>query len=77
VDRVRMRQGKTQLYGSQVSRDPETNESFFAEIENPHQIDSIRATVGLGPIQEYAERFGFKWDPEKHLARHKAMRKEE
>lgn len=71
VDRVRMRNGKTQIYGSQVSRDEQTGENYFAPIENPHQIDSIRATVGLGPIADYAQNFNFEWDLEKHLERSK------
>ncbi len=66
VDRVNMRNGKPQIYGSQVSRHPKTQEYYFAEIENPLKIDSIRATVGLGPIQQYADNWEFKWDPERN-----------
>lgn len=71
VDRVRMRQGKAQKYGSQVRRDSVTNAYYFAPIENPTKIDSIRATVGLGPLQDYADNWNFTWDPEQHLARRK------
>ena len=69
VDRVRMRQGHKQIYGSQVSRDPETGEHYFAPIENPYKIDSIRAAVGLGPIQEYGQNWNIDWDPKKHSER--------
>ena len=69
VDRVKMRRGGKQIYGSQVSNDPETGESFFAEIENPYKIDSIRATVGLGPIQDYADNWNITWDPKAHIER--------
>lgn len=71
IDRVEMRNGRPQIYGSQVSRDKETNEYFFSEIAEPHKIDSIRATVGLGPIQQYADNWNFTFDPDKHIARHK------
>lgn len=66
VDRVNMRNGKPQIYGSQVSRHPETNEYYFGEIAEPYKIDSIRATVGLGPLQSYADNWEFTWDPEKN-----------
>lgn len=71
VDRVRMRNGQKQIYGSQVSRDPETGVHFFAPIDNPYQVDSVRATVGLGPIAEYGKRWDIKWDPKVHEARSK------
>lgn len=70
VDRVKMRSGEKQIYGSQINQDPETEEYFFAEIENPYKIDSIRATVGLGSLQEYANNWSFKWDPDAHVKRH-------
>lgn len=71
IDRVEMRNDRPQIYGSQVSSNPETGEYFFAPIQDPHNIDSIRQTVGLGPIQEYADNWNFTFDPEKHLARRK------
>lgn len=70
VDRVKMRNGQKQIYGSQVNQDHETGEYYFFEIENPHQIDSIRATVGLGALQQYADNWNFKWNPDEHVKRH-------
>lgn len=71
LDRVLLGQNKKQIYGSQISSDKETGEYFFSPIENPFQIDSIRNTVGLGPLQSYADHWEFQWDPAKHVARHK------
>ncbi len=71
IDRVLLGQGKKQTYGSQIHSDQETGEYYFGPIENPHQIDSIRNTVGLGPLQDYADHWEFTWDPEKHIARYK------
>ena len=73
MDRVNMRNGKPQIYGSQVNIDPDTNEHYFAKIGKPHQIDSIRGTVGLGPLQSYADNWNFKWDPDKHIELHKKL----
>ncbi|MEL7222134.1 MAG: DUF6624 domain-containing protein [Bacteroidota bacterium] len=70
IDRIEVRNERPQIYGSQVGRDEETGEYYFGLIKNPHQIDSTRAEVGLGPIQEYADRWGFTFDPNKHLERH-------
>jgi len=83
VDRVEMRNERAQIYGSQVSRHPETNEYYFSEIQNPMKIDSIRNTVGLGPLQGYADNWEFKWDVERHIKINKevkeinALKKEE
>lgn len=74
IDRVNLKQGKPQIYGSQVSRDPDTGESFFSEIAEPYKVDSIRSSVGLPPLSAYAEYFEFKWDPDTHVERVKAMK---
>ena len=71
IDRVLLGQDKKQMYGSQIHSDDTTGEYFFGPIENPFQIDSVRNTVGLGPLQDYADHWNFKWDPAKHVARHK------
>lgn len=77
IDRVEMRNDRPQIYGSQVGSDPDTNENYFFEIENPEQIDSIRATVGLPPLQEYGDRWNIKWDPSKHRKKVAEMKAKE
>ncbi len=77
VDRVNMRKGKKQIYGSQLNTDQETGKPFFAPIENPHKIDSIRATVGLGPLQDYAAHWELKWNADAHIEFHKKRSEQE
>ncbi len=73
IDRVRQRQGKKQIYGSQVSRDPETNQYYFGAIDQPFKVDSVRASVGLGPLNDYAKNWDFEYDAEKHVKFHEAL----
>ncbi len=61
-DRVLMRHGKKQIYGSQVRSDPATGEKYFFPIEDVDRVDERRAAVGLGPLAEYARHFGIVWD---------------
>lgn len=77
VDRVNMRNGKKQIYGSQLNTDQATGIPFFAPIENPHKIDSTRATVGLGPLQDYADHWELKWDADAHIEFHEKRAAEE
>lgn len=60
-DRVLMRQGKPQRYGSQVVRDPESGAWVLHPVEDPANLDARRKSVGLGPIQEYLDAMGAKW----------------
>lgn len=61
-DRVLMRNGKKQIYGSQVRTDPNTGEKYFFPIEDVDNVDKRRAEVGLGPLAEYAKNFDMVWD---------------
>jgi len=79
VDRVALREGRKQTYGSQISRDPETNESYVMPLENPETVDKRRAEVGLPPLSEYVARWSIKWDVEeykKNLPKYEAIQKE-
>ncbi len=76
IDRVLLGKGEKQIYGSQVHMDQETGEQYFGEIENPFKIDSIRSTVGLGSLQDYGDNWDIKWDPDKHIARHKKIKED-
>lgn len=49
-DRVRVNQGKGQLFGTQFIQ--ENNKHVPREIEDIEKIDERRAEIGLGPLQE-------------------------
>ncbi len=63
VDRIRMFKGQPQLYGSQVIHDYVSGSKKFHEIEDEINVNKRRAEVGLGPLEEYAERMGVAWNP--------------
>jgi flagellar basal body rod protein FlgC len=63
-DRVALRKGGLQKYGSQIGFDDETNESYVLPLEDPERVNERRASVGLGTIEEYVSRWKIKWDPE-------------
>lgn len=53
-DRVRVAEGKPQLYGTQVGGTP----LRFDPIEDAAHVDERRRSVGLEPMADYAKRFG-------------------
>ncbi len=65
-DRVAMRQGRKQIYGSQVRRD-NGGPYYVYDIEDPAGVDKRRAEVGLGPLADYLSIWNIKWDPVDHL----------
>ena len=63
-DRVALRQGKKQLYGSQVGIDAK-GEKSVQPLEDPDHVDERRKAMGLPPLAEYLEKsFQMKWDVE-------------
>ncbi len=58
-DRILTREGKPQIYGSQIAVDKVTRKNGFHPIEDEANVDKRRASIGLGPLSEYAKRFGF------------------
>ena len=67
-DRVALREGRKQIYGSQVYRDLKTNECFVLPLDDPYNVDIKRAEVGLQPLSVYLEdNFHTKWDVAKYL----------
>jgi hypothetical protein len=65
-DRVALGQWKRQIYGSQISRDPETQEYYISPLEDPDNVDKRRSEVGLGPLSEYVNHWQIKWDVEQY-----------
>jgi hypothetical protein len=60
-DRVLMRNGKPQIYGSQVVRDNKTGEMVLHPIADEEHVNERRKAAGLEPIKEYAAFFGIKY----------------
>lgn len=63
-DRLALRQGKKQSYGSQIGIDQETGEHYVSPLEDPDNVNQRRAEVGLAPIQDYISNWGLTWDAE-------------
>lgn len=63
-DKIALRQGKKQLYGSVIfSRD---NKHYVAPIEDVENLDKRRAELGLKPMRSYTLSWGIKWDINKY-----------
>jgi hypothetical protein len=58
-DRILTKQGKQQIYGSQVRRNEKTGKNEFYPIQDEANVNKRRASVGLKPLEEYAKFFGF------------------
>lgn len=65
-DRVALGQGKKQIYGSQIGRDPVTQKYFVSPLEDPDNVDKRRAEVGLQPLADYVSHWQIKWDIEQY-----------
>lgn len=65
-DRVALRQGKKQIYGSQIARDPENQTHYILPLDDPDNVDKRRAEVGLEPLANYVIRWQIKWDAEQY-----------
>ncbi len=65
-DRVALRKGKKQIYGSQIAKTYVTNLYYVLPLEDPDNVDKRRAAVGLQPLAEYVSYWQIKWDVEQY-----------
>lgn len=56
IDKIRIADGKPQLYGTQTRR-LENNEICLIEVEDEENLEKRRLEVGLEPISEYLKKF--------------------
>ena len=69
-DRVALREGKRQIYGSQIGYNKETNKSYVLPLDDPDNVDKRRAEVGLELLADYLKSWDIIWNVEeykKHL----------
>jgi hypothetical protein len=60
-DRVALRTGKKQIYGSQIGRFPD-GKYYVSPLEDPDNVDKRRAEVGLSPLADYVRNWQISWD---------------
>ncbi|TZF82766.1 hypothetical protein FW774_14845 [Pedobacter sp. BS3] len=66
-DRVALRQGKKQIYGSQIGQNPKTRAYYVRPLEDPANVDKRRAEVNLPPLKEYVKHWGINWSIQQYL----------
>ncbi len=66
-DRILLRRGKKQIYGSQIGTHPKTKENYVLPLEDPINVDKRRESVNLPPLQQYVENWGLQWNAEEYL----------
>ncbi len=64
-DRILTREGKNQVYGTQLHFNEVTKKLELWPIEDEEGVDVRRASVGLEPIAEYLKRHGLEYKPGK------------
>ena len=64
-DRVAIRSGHKQVYGTQLALDRSTGKYFVNLLEDPDHVDDRRKKIGLGPIADYLKSgWNIDWDVE-------------
>jgi hypothetical protein len=65
-DRILIREGKKQVYGTQARLNQKTELMELYPIEDEENVDARRASVGLEPLAQYLKRaFGMDYTPQK------------
>lgn len=57
-DRLLIKKGEKQIYGTQYNFNSETKESYFYPIQNEETVNLRRMKIGLEPIENYARISG-------------------
>lgn len=65
-DRIALREGRKQIYGSQIGANPITNKPYVLPLEDPENVDKRRADVELEPLAEYVNFWNIIWDVEQY-----------
>lgn len=63
-DRINMREGKAQLYGSQSFSVKQTGQTYIYLIADPDHLEERRKSVGLSSMTDYAKLLHIEWNLE-------------
>lgn len=65
-DRLALRQGRKQIYGSQIGQGTNGTAFFIYPLEDPDHVDERRKSVGLVPLQDYVNNWNIIWNVEQY-----------
>lgn len=66
IDRIEIREGRKQIYGSQIGIKPDNKTQYVLPLIDPDNVDKRRTKVGLGPISYYVKNWNLIWDVERY-----------
>ena len=72
IDRVNLREGKEQIYGSQIYRHKDGS-YYVKDLKEPEYVNQRRKEVGLGAIEDYVGRWGIEWTIEQKEQKEKGF----
>ena len=61
-DRVSLKDGAIQKYGTQIAFNPETEEYLLLNVFEPDKLNERRNSMGLKPIEDYLKEYNFAWN---------------
>ncbi len=65
-DRVALREGRKQIYGSQIGTNPITKKQYVLPLEDPDNVDKRRFEVGLDSLADYVSYWNITWNVEQY-----------
>lgn len=66
IDRIEIREGRKQIYGSQIGTNPDNKTQYVLPLIDPDHVDERRKEVGLGLMSDYVKNWNLIWDVEKY-----------
>lgn len=65
-DRIALREGRRQIYGSQIGTHPTTKKEYVLPLEDPENVDERRQKMGLGTFGDYVKYWNIIWNVESY-----------
>lgn len=65
-DRVALREGRHQTYGSQVSKGP-NGQAYVSPVAEPERLAELRSEMDMSTMEEYGREMGFTWNLENYM----------
>ncbi|PQJ21721.1 DUF6624 domain-containing protein [Tenacibaculum sp. SG-28] len=66
-DRLLLRRGQRQIYGTQLARSSKSNKPYVLPLEDPLNVDKRRLEMGLNSMQENLNRWNLIWEAKTYL----------